>query len=239
MGITTPFPSAQLLHPSGGLVWHWRAWRQRRRWDEFRATLARWLADWQPCRPHLLLVGPSAGHTLPMALLARFASITALEPDPLARWLLRRRAGGVRIRFETALDLADARAFARLAHRYPGHAMLFCNVLGQLAPATEDAAARWCGALRDALAGHAWASWHDLVSTATPPRRTAPVLVAGPEPPETTLARFWNGGTLPLVDHGTESLAPDLSRGHVIWPITAGYWHLVEWCAHTPAAEML
>lgn len=228
----------RLLHDSGGLAWHWRAWRNRRRWQPFRDTLAAWLGAWQPRRPHLVLIGPSAGHTLPTDFLARFASITVLEPDPLARWLLRRRLAGLPLAFDSLDAFADG-GFARLVQAYPRHALLFCNVLGQLAPRDEAAAARWCAALRTALAGHAWASWHDLVSTARPPRRMQSCFSAGPLALEALLARFWDGGELPLVDHGTLALAPDLPRSHAAWPITPRYWHLVEWCVHTPGAEVL
>lgn len=87
------------LSPSGGLTYHLRALRWRRRlWTPFRAQVAAWLAAWQPPCSELLLLGPSAGYTLDPAFLSRFAAIHAVEPDPLAHWLLRRRFPGLAAR---------------------------------------------------------------------------------------------------------------------------------------------
>ena len=62
-----------LVSPTGGLIYHWRAWRYRRSlWRPFIEPLAIWLADWTPAERALLLVGPSAGYCLPAALLERF-----------------------------------------------------------------------------------------------------------------------------------------------------------------------
>lgn len=64
------------LSPSGGLTYHLRALRWRRRlWAPFRAQVAAWLAAWQPPCSELLLLGPSAGYTLDPAFLSRFAAI--------------------------------------------------------------------------------------------------------------------------------------------------------------------
>jgi len=48
-----------LLHPSGGLLYHLRAWRwQNMRWLPFHSEVARWLDAWQPEAAELVLVGP-------------------------------------------------------------------------------------------------------------------------------------------------------------------------------------
>jgi hypothetical protein len=75
-----------LLHPSGGLVYHWRAWRWRRTpWAPFHDQVRRWLTDWRPEAGQLVLVGPSGGYALSSQFLERFRKITVLEPDDLAR----------------------------------------------------------------------------------------------------------------------------------------------------------
>src|SRR5882724_8736674 len=80
---------SKLFKPSGGLVYHWRALRYRAvLWSQFRAGIAEWLARRLPLGDELLLVGPSAGHCLPLSQLARFRRLLVLEPDPLARRLL-------------------------------------------------------------------------------------------------------------------------------------------------------
>lgn len=105
-----------LLDPSGGLVYHLRAARHRHGlWAPFHASVAGWLADWQPRRRELLIVGPSAGYALPDGFFTRFAQVTALEPDPLARWLLRRRADAAQLRFDRLDCLAAPDGLARLA----------------------------------------------------------------------------------------------------------------------------
>lgn len=75
-----------LLTPSGGLVYHLRAWRYRAGlWAPFRQAVETWLASALLGPGELVLVGPSGGHCLPEVVLRRFERIVVLEPDPLAR----------------------------------------------------------------------------------------------------------------------------------------------------------
>jgi hypothetical protein len=213
-----------LLHPSGGLGYHLRAWRHADGlWRSFRRTVAGWLADWAPPTDHLVLIGPSAGYSLDDAFLARFSRITALEPDPLARWLFRRRFPGTRIDWAGALD--DP---AQLPRRHPDAAYLFCNLLGQTLQGSRTG---WAATITDALAGQHWASYHEIVSTRQPPLRLAPLDLDRLVPLEDLLARVWPGGELEVVDHDTYGLCPDAPRRYAIWPLAAGQFHLVEWLA--------
>ncbi len=212
-----------LFHPSGGLVYHWRAWRHGRTgWGAYTETVAGWLDDWQPTPRHLVLVGPSAGYSLTPAFLARFDTVTALEPDPLARFLLARRFAGNTIAF--APGLAD---FGHLPRHFPGAAYLFCNLLGQ----TIDLTTRpgWQSSLEQAMAGQAWASYHDLLSTSVPPSTLARCHTPPDTPLEVIAGHYWSEQSLAAVDHGTHGLRPDLPRQHVIWPLQPGQYHLVEW----------
>lgn len=223
----------QLLDPSGGLIYHLRAARhRRRRWAGFHACVADWLDGWQPVRRHLLIVGPNAGYALPAGFLARFETVTALEPDPLARWLLSRRPDAVALHFDRLDALATPDGLARLAARFPDTAVLFSNVLGQCSAPCAD----WATLLARHLAGHAWASYHDVISTTTPPARTAACAPTTAEPLDATLARFWAGGELTVVDHGTFHLDGNRPHAYALWPIAPRRWHLVEWCAHTAGA---
>lgn len=229
-----PAESAPRLHDrladaSGGLRFHLRAWRHARRWAPFHAAVADWLNAWQPPREHLVLVGPSAGYDLPAGWLDGFASVTALEPDPLARGLLRRRPDATRLRFDSLDCLATADGLARLAGRFPDAAVLFCNVLGQVA---APAGRRWSALLAQHLATTPWASLHDVVSTACTPRPdAAPAAFPAATPLETVLAAFWPGGELPLVDHATFGLGGSMPHRYALWPLRPGRWHLVEWAA--------
>ena len=56
------------LSPSGGLVYHLRALRHRHGWQPYADRLAGWLQAWSPPCRSLVLIGPSAGWTLPAAL---------------------------------------------------------------------------------------------------------------------------------------------------------------------------
>ena len=84
---------------SGGVLYHWRALRSARRWAPFRDAVATWLNAWAPVQTELVLIGPSAGHTLPTAWLKRFEHIHAYDLDPLAPPLFRLRHRGARVCF--------------------------------------------------------------------------------------------------------------------------------------------
>jgi hypothetical protein len=211
-----------LFHSSGGLLYHLRAWRHGDRlWTDFRAQVAAWLRAWQPRTETLILVGPSAGYTLPPDFLAAFHRIIALEPEPLARWLLRRRFPDARIEFGPAL-----RHPAELADHTDG-AVLFCNLLGQ--DWTDLPAETWRPELARALAGRSWASYHDLATTTRPPDHHATVELARAQPLDAILARFWRSGVLEIEDHERQGLFPDLPRAYTIWHLRPGSHHLVEW----------
>lgn len=226
----------QLLHPSGGLVYHLRALRHRHGlWAGFHRAVGGWLNDWEPGRRQLVLVGPNAGHALPAGLLGRFDEVVALEPDPLARWWLARRPDARRLRFVARDCLARPDGLAGLASAFPDAAVLFSNVLGQL-PAPGGS---WSGLLRRHLARQPWASYHDVASTERAPQCTTPLTLNGGDDLDATLARFWHGGTLTVSDHETFQLGGQGPFSYVPWPITPERWQLVEWTCNggQPAAQ--
>ncbi|MDD3354654.1 hypothetical protein [Zoogloea sp.] len=215
-----------LLHPSGGLVYLLRALRYRNRlWAPFHAQVAAWLEGWNPGHDRLILIGPNAGHALPPGFLDRFQQVVALEPDPLARLGLRRRTPGTRLSFSSLDCLADDHGLARLARAYPDSAILFCNVLGQV----DAPGGRWSDLILHHLSGHAWGSYHDVISTRRQPERQASAHALRPERLEATLSRFWSGGELAVVDHGTHCLGEQGPFSYALWQITPKDWHLVEW----------
>lgn len=159
-----------IFRPSGGLLYHLRAWRERRNWRGFAQDLERWLADWNPPRAHLMLVGPSAGYTLPTNWLRDFARITAYDLDPLAPKLFARNHPGVNVSFHRADAFGRGRALSLVPLRealfeHPDATVLFSNVLGQLLLEKKASETEWLtflGDLRKLLADRAWASYHDL-----------------------------------------------------------------------------
>jgi hypothetical protein len=221
-----------LFHPSGSLPYHLRAWRWRRSlWAPFHAEVRRWLTDWRPETKHLVLVGPSGGYALSLQFLQRFDRIDVLEPDPLARWLLRRRFPGIAFNWNDSAYLAQSGGFSRLAATYTAAAFLFCNLLGQelqRQPAGFDRAA-WLAELEPALRCRAWASWHDLVSTTRPPDIRPLLRLDHAIPLDELLARFWHGGNLEIIDHDTTGLCPREPRRYGIWHLAPQSYHLIEW----------
>lgn len=227
-----------LFDPSGGLIYQLRALRYRRGlWAGFHATVAGWLADWQPGCRSLVIIGPNAGHALPPGFLARFEHVTALEPDPLARFLLARRPDARRLRFDRLDCLRTPDGLAMLAARFPGAAFLFSNVLGQVAAPTGS----WSALLARHLRGRCWASYHDVLSTTRAPAQLAPLQGASTLAPEALLAHFWTQGEVTVTDHATLHLGERGPFGYALWPITPARWQVVEWAvnqapggAHSP-----
>ncbi len=213
-------PMPYLFHPSGGLLYHLRAWRWRRTlWAQFHAEVRAWLSAWRPKSPHLVLIGPSGGYALCAEFLARFTRISVLEPDPLARWLLRRRFPSAPLHWEVGGTLARTGGFDRLAAAYPDAALLFCNLLGQelQGQAADFNRGAWLAELEQALRGRSWASWHDLVSTARAPTGRPPSCSGHAIALEELLGHYWLGGRLEFLDHETASLCPAAPRRHTIW----------------------
>ncbi len=212
-----------LAHPSGGLAYHLRAWRYRGTlWLPYLEQVADWLQAWRPATRHLVLIGPSAGYSLSAGFLDRFERISAMEPDILARVLLRQRFPGVRFDFRDALG--DPRDLPR---NFPDAAYLFCNLLGQ--EWTTASRNTWQPALVEALNGQPWASYHDLVSTVRQPRSYAALSLPALISLDDLLGHFWPPGELHLHDHETHGLLPHRPRRYAIWQLTPDRVHLVEW----------
>jgi hypothetical protein len=247
---------AAMLLPSGGLRYHARALRFRRRWRPFRDGLADFVTnDWQPPRDRpLLLLGPSAGWCLPLVALADRAPsmVIAVDLDPLGLLLLRRRFRALRPSAAPPLHLhvgdalgmpaADAPttdvlpALAALLSSHPTANVLFCNLWGQWVFDIPDdhVRTRWKARLPALLHGRTWASFYDRMSGPLAPR-IDPVDVRSPSQLSlpALVERFYghadgDGPTIPLVDHETGGLLPDLPRRHLAWELGPGAHHLVE-----------
>jgi hypothetical protein len=212
------------------VVYHWRALRYRRAlWRPFCEQTARWLQHWLPPEKILLIVGPSAGYTLPREWLTRFSRIDVLEPDPLARWLLARRFPGLDFHAGVIDCFASPDGPARLAQAYPGYAILFSNVICQVLDAGQAVA--WRDALLTAMQGRSWATYHDVVSTTTPPRCAQSVESDAGISLESVLQHFWQAAMLEVYDHGGYRLVPQ-NTAYSVWSITPQQHHLVAWNAY-------
>jgi hypothetical protein len=236
------------MNPSGGLRWHWRAWRSQRQWQGTREHLAQWLESVQPASDQLLLLGPSAGWLLPSAFLTRFGQVHCWDIDPLAPFLFARRHGaalraaGVHWTYQRGDAWAN---LDKLLAAHPEAAVLFDNLLGQLrfhGPGTGSEAAAHAASverritrLRRSLGGREWGSVHDLLSG--PGRLAEP----GQEMPMrrrklrggAQLAQDgWLAGLQPQgewLDHLTAAVfAPGTTVYDIAWPFKPGYWHWLQ-----------
>jgi hypothetical protein len=233
-----------LFTPSGGLVYHLRAWRHREGlWAPFRGAVETWLAGALTGPGELVLVGPSAGHCLPDVVLRRFERFLVLEPDPVARWLLRRRLapGAIEVESRDLLvePLLRGRAgLVELLEARPRASVLFCNLLGQLhfslsEEQHHDLLRSFRERLLPTLEGRRWASFHDRWSLDRREEPSAPLLRTFPSrPSDDELGAAWFGASGPpvaVLDHGTSDLFPtEWPRRYFSWQITPGALHVVE-----------
>ncbi len=235
-----------LVNGAGGLAYHLTALRFRRTlWQPYHAQVADVLALWAPPQRALVVIGPSAGWNLPAAFLARFDTVTAIEPDPLARWLLRRRFAKVHWQFDAndyftphgPLPWRDN--LDRLFARYPHQALLFSEFLGQLLGLYPDAVATerdgalvttpafdaWRGHLRAHLQARTFCTLHDRWVSHTPPlplpAPPLPFAVDGPPPPA-----LWPQPDAAL-DPLTATLTPQPPQRVLLWQRLPGRWHVM------------
>jgi hypothetical protein len=233
----------RLFSESGGLAYHARALRYRdRAWAPFRAALRAWLVPRLPMSTTLMLVGPSAGHCLPLDSFDRYASVVVLEPDWLARRLLLARLRAPRLQFisEDLLlrPLLEGRdGLEVLLDRQPTAGVLFCNVLGQLhfdldRAAREQFRAAFATRIWPRLQGREWVSFHDRWSLDEGfPAPVADSLSFGELPSDEELgsALFGSGEPLVVRAHEASELFPRAwPRHYFTWRLAPGALHVIE-----------
>jgi len=236
--------------PSGGLPWHFRAWRSKALWSPTCGQLAAWLAKLQPKSKQLILLGPSAGWMLPSAWLQRFDYIHAIDLDPLAPRLFARRhgaalkAGGVRWQYQSANALTE---LPRLLQAYPQACVFFDNVLGQLrfhAPKGQDPqlfAAQHLTQIKRHLKGREWGSVHDLLSGPAqglaagqdfPHACEAMTSESRPPAADTQPDTAWLAAARPhgqWLDHLTDAVfPPSTPLQNMAWAFKPRYWHWLQ-----------
>ncbi len=223
---------------TGGLGWHLKAWRYRQRlWAGYLRQTKDFLEDWsnQSLEPagvkRLIVVGASAGWSLPAGWLRSFDELVLIDPDPLAPWLFKRNhpkpAGQhrewIRKDFRQVLP-------GLLASPKPT-AVLFNNLLGQLRLTSKDleATEAQLGDLKTQLAGVHWASFHDRLSGDwDQAQQSAGTMVAEGFVDNACLTKTYaKGGE--WLDHLTANVLPQTSRRWIYpWRITPDRLHVVE-----------
>jgi len=243
-------PSSALISESGGLLWHAKALlRHRGLWSDFSNRVDRFLSDWRaelefgggPRPTGLILLGPSGGWCLPAkGFIDAFSEVIAVDPDPAARAIFKRRfkpsasqptqaAGAFS---QTWVASTFERVLPALLVRHPHHAVLFCNVLGQLRYQDKKTLERIefeLGQIKLMLAGRHWASFHDRISgeTASADLHELEFFSAAAVTTDALAKRAARGGQ--WLDHLTESVLPaDTARRFMAWPISRKRLHWIE-----------
>ena len=235
----------QFFSETGGLAYHASALRYRGSlWRPFVGAVADWLSSWQPSAPELIIFGSSAGWTLPVEFVTRFARIVCVEPDPVARWLFAKRFMGARLEFETRTTLLPwfgSGEWGRFLTAHADAAVLFSNFLGQLpllipplmrTPAlSAQAQSEFLGDLR----GREWASYHDVLSARAPLRLGAPLSLDGEFELPQLAARFFDAGRAETVlDHETSWLG---ASQFAVWHLRPGVHHIVGFTSQGATAD--
>jgi len=223
-----------LFSPTGGLIYHSRALRYGRAWKPFNKKVEAWLQDWHPQSSSLVLVGPSAGYTLPKNLLSRFDTCIGVELDPMARSLFRMRRGPLlwdqRNYFSPERGEFNPKGPTEFARKYQGCAVLFCNVLGQMLPQDpfSQGFETYSQSLKNSLQNLEWASYHDRLSGRLKPKSEA--FSSEQRLNDTQLIeRAYPKTTGELSEHGTWGFFPENLPAHYwSWELTPGTYHLVE-----------
>jgi hypothetical protein len=157
------------VNPSGGLLWHWRAWRSQDLWRPTCEQIENWLAQVQPKSSELILIGASAGWMMSSRWLQNFKRVMVWDIDGLAAPLFRWRhaaalgASGTQLVFNRSDALNGLDSVLR-AH--PKACVLFDNVLGQYRFhfTEQDQVGQKIAQLIRTLKGREWGSLHDAYS---------------------------------------------------------------------------
>lgn len=246
------------MNPAGGLRYHLRAWRYGRMvWQPFRWALGEWLLGWEPPERVLIVVGPSGGYCVQPFLFERFERVICLEPDPVARCVFRRRLANAPLERRPNLEfvaedhvLARPEAFRSWLEAQGPAALLFSNFIGQIPVllGVQDSEApelrRVRDAIRAALSGRSWASFHDRVSGALRPEFAQPLVADSRLSDDEVLATLYaesDAGTtyerVELLDHLTEGFFPaELPHAYFTWELEPGLFHLIEAVCSPPSA---
>jgi len=242
--------SRTITNPAGGLRYHLRALRySKSHWESYRWELGDWLLKWEPRETTLVLVGPSAGYCLQPFLFERFERIICLEPDPLARYLFKRKLRKAPLERQPILEFIAEDHLVHCPEKFPkllestkDACILFSNVIGQLrillSVENNDAPrfVRVREAVREGIQGHSFASFHDRVSGYLRPSFDR-AEVATSRLSDAEVLGLLYGESKPsrgrrsheLIDHLTDGFfPPELAHTYFNWEIEPGRVHLIE-----------
>jgi hypothetical protein len=223
---------------TGGLGWHLKAWRYRQRlWAGYLQQTKAFLEDWsdRSLGPagirRLIIVGASAGWSLPTGWLRSFDELVLIDPDPLAPWLFGRNHPNSERQHRQWVRQDFRQVLPNLLAAPKPTAVLFNNLLGQLRLTSKDldATEAQLGELKTQLAGLHWASFHDRLSGDwAQAQQSGGTLFAESSMDNAHLTKTYAKGGQWL-DHLTADVLPQTSRRWVYpWRITPDRLHVVE-----------
>ena len=240
------------LGPTGGLTYHLIALQSQKRWASFKSEVRSFLLErWNPTEPDLILIGPSAGWTLPLDWLSQFKNVVVVEPDPLARVILKRRCvQSSQLSFDKRFDRLPwlvstqdrSEPLRALLDAHPRAAVLFSNVLGQmplLLPTDfSEAQHQECrDAFLMALKNRNWASYHDVISGDVSGELKNQLQLSSKANGNNEFKnvadlahRFFTQAT-EVVDHETMWLSQDVEVQYHVWPLTKKRIHVIGFMA--------
>ena len=238
------------MNLTGGIAWHWLAWRSQARWASTSQAIAHWLlhqahvfkASGVAGQPSLLLIGASAGWMMSSQWLQQFARIDTFDIDPLAAPLFKWRHGaalkahGVELHCHTHNALQDLPA---LLSAHPKACVFFDNVLGQLRFQRPSSAWQQVEGdilkIQTQLKGREWGSVHDRMSgpTIETISNTETLPVRNIQQNDQQWLTQLNAQS-PWLDHLTHDVFPADTSGQAVhiqnfaWNFSSGYRHWLQ-----------
>ncbi len=221
--------ASNFLDPTGGFLYHYLAWKYKRKlWQPFTHSIDSWLNSWEQCSVKLLLVGPSAGYSIPPEFVYRYDEVTVIDKDPTSHFLFRRRFPQVKAQFTNANWL---QRYGELLRLHKESDIVFCNILGQL-PIGFPGWPTWKEQFVGQLSGKNWCSYHDIYSYRAKMR---PIIhekgfskqVAAEELFHAFSTKYKMRG-ITVIDHMSSDLFPDGPRRVVHWQRTKEDHHFIE-----------
>lgn len=167
------------MNLTGGISWHWLAWRSQARWAPTAQAIEQWLLQNAQAsapkegneKPSLLLIGASAGWMMSNAWLSQFGRVDTYDIDPFAATLFKWRHGAALKAKGTTLVCHTQDALQNLPallSAHPKACIFFDNVLGQMrfqhAPADWQLVEKKLQQFKLQLKGREWGSIHDRMS---------------------------------------------------------------------------
>lgn len=166
------------VNPTGGLLWHARAWRNLNAWQPTLHIMQDWWLQNAPRADRLVIIGASAGWMMSPLWLRQFKAVQTWDIDPWSHGLFQQRHGRAMRQAGTAWThhLGDAWSEDLVWKQADDQTLYwFDNVLGQLRFMGDHATAQArILEVRQRLHKTRWGSVHDRYSGALSGHRPLP-----------------------------------------------------------------